>query len=120
LSNQIEVAAVPFAHLVVRLRPFVAGAVLATSAIAQTPSTVPGGLPPPGAEACASLQALEATLDRSADTEVVEVGPRKVTRGDIADEIRALPPILPSRPGNTARTAPPRTGVTSASRDWTC
>jgi peptidyl-prolyl cis-trans isomerase C len=84
---------VPFARLVVRLLPLAGAVVLAGPATAQTPPTMAGGLPPPDAGANASLQALEATLDRSADAEVVEVGPRKVTWGDIADEIRALPSI---------------------------
>lgn len=61
--------------------------------MAQSPDALPEGLPPPGPEAFASLQALETELDRSAGTVVAEVGPHAVTWGDIADVIRSMPPI---------------------------
>jgi peptidyl-prolyl cis-trans isomerase C len=67
--------------------------VLASPSVAQDAGSPMEGLPPPDASAYRSLETLEALLDRSADTVVAEVGPYKVTWGDIADEIRAMPPI---------------------------
>ena len=60
---------------------------------AQQPDDAGNGLPAPGPEAYASLQKLEAELDRSGGTVVAEVGPHAVTWADIADIIRAMPPI---------------------------
>jgi peptidyl-prolyl cis-trans isomerase C len=84
-------------------RPFIRIAVLAGLglAAARAPAQTadlpaagsPPGLPPPGAEAFASLQALEAALDRSGSTVIAEVGPHAVTWADIADVIRAMPAI---------------------------
>lgn len=59
----------------------------------QSPNAASPGLPPPGPAAFASLEALEAELDRSAGTVVAEVGPHAVTWGDIADVIRTMPAI---------------------------
>jgi peptidyl-prolyl cis-trans isomerase C len=64
---------------------------LAGAAVAQAPSQ---GLPPPDIGAYASLQAAVAELERSADTVVAEVGSRKITWGDIADAIHAMPQIV--------------------------
>jgi peptidyl-prolyl cis-trans isomerase C len=70
----------------------VGAATLAGPALAQTPAAREG-LPPPDIAAFASLQALTAELDRSAGTIVAEIGPRLVTWGDVANAIRAMPPI---------------------------
>ena len=67
--------------------------VSATGAFAQTQGGPAAGLPAPGPEAFASLQKLEAELDRSGGTVVADVGPHAVTWADIADIIRAMPPI---------------------------
>jgi hypothetical protein len=72
--------------------------VLAHTAVAQTSAPPPAGLPPPDARSEASLHAALAELDRSADTVVAEIGPHTVTWGDIADAIRALPPIASNVP----------------------
>lgn len=76
-----------------RLLCLAAIVVSTTGALAQTSGAPPEGLPAPGPEAFASLQALEAELDRSGGTVVAEVGPHAVTWADIADVIRAMPPI---------------------------
>ncbi|HEY4174550.1 MAG TPA: hypothetical protein VGM42_16080, partial [Rhodopila sp.] len=71
---------------------------LATPAIAQTGPPGAGGLTPPDIKSDAALSAALAVLDRSADTIVAEVGPHTITWGDIADAIRALPPIVGNVP----------------------
>ena len=68
--------------------------VFAGPAVAQDNRPHPEGVPAPNSMAYASLQALIAGLDRSADTVVAEVGSRTVTWGDIADGIRAMPQIV--------------------------
>jgi peptidyl-prolyl cis-trans isomerase C len=73
-------------------------AILANTAIAQTPASSPEGLPPPDFKSDASLRAALAELDRSAATVVAEVGPHTITWGDIADAIRAMPSIVGNVP----------------------
>jgi peptidyl-prolyl cis-trans isomerase C len=94
----------PLAHPGPAIRQFLIAAalILANPAIAQTPTptTVPPaeGLSPPDIRSDIALGAALAELDRSAGTIVAEVGPHTVTWGDVADGIRALPPIV----GNVA------------------
>jgi peptidyl-prolyl cis-trans isomerase C len=83
-----EVIAMPFAQFMVRML------LLAGAAAPAGPARAQEGLPPPDVGAYASLQAAVAELERSADTVVADVGPRKITWGDIADTIRAMPPII--------------------------
>ncbi|MDR3532126.1 MAG: peptidylprolyl isomerase [Rhodopila sp.] len=71
---------------------------LANAAIAQTPPLPSDGLPLPDIGAEASLHAALAELDRSAATVVAEVGPHIITWGDVADAIRAMPPIVAGLP----------------------
>jgi peptidyl-prolyl cis-trans isomerase C len=75
-----------------------AAVILANPAIAQTTVAPAGGLSPPDIRSDVALDAALAELDRSAGTIVAEVGPHTVTWGDVADGIRALPPIV----GNVA------------------
>jgi peptidyl-prolyl cis-trans isomerase C len=72
--------------------------VLPGMAYAQTPAPPLIGLPPPDFKAEASLNAALAELDRSATTVVAEVGSRAITRGDVADAIRAMPRIVSAIP----------------------
>ncbi|HQT80004.1 MAG TPA: peptidylprolyl isomerase [Rhodopila sp.] len=62
------------------------------------PATSSGGLAPPTAESQVALAKALAELDRAPDTIVAEVGSRSVTWGDIADAIRAMPPIMAALP----------------------
>lgn len=71
---------------------------LASSAIAQTGGPEAGGLVPPDVNSDAALDAALAVLDRSANTVVAEVGLHTITWGDVADAIRALPPIVGNVP----------------------
>jgi peptidyl-prolyl cis-trans isomerase C len=73
-------------------------AIVANAAIAQVATQPMQGLPPPDIRSDASLQAALAELDRSADTVVAEVGPHKITWGNIADTIRTMPPIVGNLP----------------------
>jgi peptidyl-prolyl cis-trans isomerase C len=75
-----------------------AGAAPSQTAWAQNPAPSPAGLPAPDARSDAALHAALAELDRSAATVVAEVGSHTVTWGDIADAIRALPPIVGNLP----------------------
>jgi peptidyl-prolyl cis-trans isomerase C len=88
------------AHARSRIRPLLAVAAfaLATPAVAQTGAPTPGGLAPPDIRSDAALDAALAVLDRSANTVVAEVGPHTITWGDVADAIRALPPIVGNLP----------------------
>lgn len=72
--------------------------VLPSVAGAQAPVPAAEGLLPPDIRADASLQAALAELDRSAATIVAQVGSHAVTWGDIADAIRAMPPIVSGLP----------------------
>ena len=73
--------------------------VLGTAAFAQALApSLNQGLPPPDIKATASLSAALAELDRSAGTVVAEVGGQAVTWGDVADAIRAMPPIVSAIP----------------------
>jgi peptidyl-prolyl cis-trans isomerase C len=56
------------------------------------------GLPPPDFGAEANLEAALAVLERSPGTIVAEIDSRPVTWGDIADVIRAMPPIASAIP----------------------
>jgi peptidyl-prolyl cis-trans isomerase C len=86
----------------------VVAAIVAHPAIAQSPAPVSGGpvsegpfaegLPPPDIKSDLALSAVLAELDRSASTVVAEVGPHTITWGDIADGIRAMPPIVGNVP----------------------
>jgi peptidyl-prolyl cis-trans isomerase C len=76
----------------------VAAVLLASPAIAQTEGPGPGGLPPPDIKSDATLAAALAVLDRSAATVVADVGPHTITWGDVADTIRAMPPIVGNVP----------------------
>jgi peptidyl-prolyl cis-trans isomerase C len=67
--------------------------IAALPAVAQDSETTLAGLPPPDAKTYTSLQAFETELDRLPDTVVADVGPHAITWGDIADTIRAMPPI---------------------------
>jgi peptidyl-prolyl cis-trans isomerase C len=91
LSETTKVIPVPFARLMV---PILLLAVAGTATGRANAQTGAEGLPPPDVAAYASLQAAVAELERSADTVVAEVGPRKITWGDIADAIRAMPAIV--------------------------
>jgi peptidyl-prolyl cis-trans isomerase C len=71
---------------------------MANVAIAQIAVPSMQGLPPPDIKSESSLQAALAELDRSADTVVAEVGPHTITWGNIADSIRAMPPIVGNVP----------------------
>lgn len=73
-----------------------AGVMLADIALAQTPAQP--GLPPPDIRSDIALRTALVELDRSATTVVAEVGPHTVTWGDIADAIRAMPPIVGNVP----------------------
>jgi peptidyl-prolyl cis-trans isomerase C len=75
-----------------------AAAILANTAVAQTPASPPVGLPPPDIRSDAALHAALVELDRSQSTIVAEMGPHIVTWGDIADAIRAMPPIAGNVP----------------------
>jgi peptidyl-prolyl cis-trans isomerase C len=86
-----KVIAVPLARFMVRILLLAVAAAATGGAKAQIPAQ---GLPPPDVGAYASLQAAVGELERSADTVVAEVGPRKITWGDIADTIRAMPAIV--------------------------
>jgi peptidyl-prolyl cis-trans isomerase C len=89
-----------FAHARPRVRwlPIVAALLLATPALAQTDAPGGGGLAPPDIRSDAALDAALAVLDRSANTVVAEVGMHTITWGDVADAIRALPPIVGNVP----------------------
>ncbi len=84
---------VRLAAVVVCVGVLVPGVIPPGGARAQLSDEPVTGLPAPGPEAYASLQKLVAELDRSGGTVVAEVGPHTVTRADIADIIRAMPPI---------------------------
>jgi peptidyl-prolyl cis-trans isomerase C len=71
---------------------------IAGAAVAQTSVTPSGGLPPPDFASDMSLRAALAELDRSAATIVAQVGRHTVTWGDIADAIRAMPPVVGNLP----------------------
>ena len=86
-----KVIPVPLARFMVRILLLAVAAAATGGAKAQIPAQ---GLPPPDVGAYASLQAAVGELERSADTVVAEVGPRKITWGDIADTIRAMPAIV--------------------------
>lgn len=87
----IEVVAVAFPLSLIRL--ILLAGVVAGPAAAQEPETMQAGLPPPDSKAYASLQAFETELDRLPDTVVADIGPHRVTWGDIADMLRTMPPI---------------------------
>ncbi len=90
----------PRAHLLSSAMVLLALSIrIAGTAFAQTPASATNlGLPPPDIAATASLSAALAELDRSAGTVVAEVGGQSVTWGDIADAIRAMPPIVSAIP----------------------
>lgn len=77
-----------------RFLPGLTVTLLAGAVAAQTQAPAPAGLPPPTAQSDAALQSALAELDRSAPTIVAEVGGHTVTWGDVADAIRAMPPIV--------------------------
>jgi peptidyl-prolyl cis-trans isomerase C len=56
------------------------------------------GVRPPNETEVKTVKALLAELDRDPDTVVADIGPRSVTRADVAAAIRAMPAFLASRP----------------------
>jgi peptidyl-prolyl cis-trans isomerase C len=68
-------------------------------ALAQTPAPSEKlGMPLPDAKAAVSWRATLDQLERPRDMIVAEVGARTITRGDVVDAIRTLPPIIKAVP----------------------
>jgi peptidyl-prolyl cis-trans isomerase C len=68
-------------------------------AVGQTPAPPERlGMPLPDAKAGVSWRATLDQLERPRDMVVAEVGSRTITRGDVVDAIRALPPIVSAVP----------------------
>jgi len=69
---------------------------LAFGQLARSPQT--GGMPLPDPKVGVSWRASLEEFERPRDTIVAEVGSRTITRGDVVDAIRSMPPIVSAVP----------------------